>query len=121
MSIWYCPIPLEFCCLGRLDERCWSVGWNRWICGYSCKGFPAKGGVPVIVPVETIAGLLGGVCATDFGGEDAIAWSSGLLDMMADARLISDGGGADAGLLTDPGGGERSCLSAPPTTGLTRL
>lgn len=76
----------------------------------------------VIVPVEIIAGFIGGVCI-DFGGEEAIACSSGLLDIMAEARLISDGGcgGTEAGLLMGPGEGERCCLSASPITVLTRL
>lgn len=51
-----------------------------------------------MVPVETIAGLRV-VSWMDCGGGDAMAWSSGLLDIIAEARLISEGGfeGADVG------------------------
>lgn len=57
------------------------------------------------------------------GGEE-IALSSGLLDMMAEARLIvapSCLGGADEGLFTDPGGGELLGISVVLATDLTRL
>lgn len=53
-----------------------------------------------------------------------MAWSSGLLDMIADARLISDGGrgGTETGLVIDASGGDaRYGLSASPMPGLTRL
>ena len=64
-----------------------------------------------MVPVETILGLLP-VPWCNFDACEEMAWSSGVLEMMAEARLISDCfGGAEA----DFAGGEVICFSGADT------
>ena len=70
-------------------------------------GISICGGVPVIVPVEMYPafGRVGGDWTGANGGE-AMACSSGLLLIMAEARLICPAGlgGAAVGLFEDPKG-----------------
>jgi hypothetical protein len=57
-----------------------------------------------MVPVETMVDLTAGACGGGVG-DAAMACNSGLLEIMAEARLIDDVGlgAAVAGLVTDPG------------------
>lgn len=47
------------CCLGKLEDREWSEGVNRYTWYGACVAGRSGGGVAVIVPVETIDGLPG--------------------------------------------------------------
>lgn len=85
------------CCLELLDDR-WRSG-NRYIENWEgvFDFWRSIGGV-VFVPVDTIDGLVGDGWNT-WGAPDEIACSSGVLMMISDARLISDGlRGVDVGL-----------------------
>jgi len=87
--------PAESACRGRLDALWRSSDGKRYM-GYGGAACLSRGGV-VLVPVDTIEGRSGtgwyAGCATCV----EIAFSSGVLEIIAEARLISPCfGGADA-------------------------
>lgn len=66
----------------------------------------SMGGGVIVVPVETMVGRVGDGCST-FPAPEDMAWSSGVLMIISEARLISDCFSGMGALR----GGENTCFS----------